>query len=46
MSDVRFSDLEMGLSSFDDHVVSKATFVPTPYKAWNILCSLTRKDEQ
>ena len=46
MSEVRSSDLEMGLSSSDDRMVSKATSVSTPYKAWNILCSLTRKDKQ
>ena len=33
MSEVRSSDLETGLSSSDDRVVSKATFVSTPYKA-------------
>ena len=33
MSEVRSSDLEMGLSSSDDRVVSKATSVSTPYKA-------------
>ena len=46
MSEVRSSDLEMGLSSFDDCVVLKATFISTPYKAWNISCSLTGKDKQ
>ena len=40
MSKVRSSDLEMGLSSSDDRVVSKATSVSTPYKAWKISCSL------
>jgi len=43
---VRSSDLETGLSSSYDHVISKATFVSSPYKAWTISCSLTRKDEQ
>ena len=33
MSEVRSSDLEMGLSSSDERVVSKATSVSTPYKA-------------
>jgi len=33
MSEVRSSDLEIGLSSSDDHVVSKATSVSTLYKA-------------
>ena len=46
MSEVRSSDLETGLSTSDDHVVSEATSVSTPYKAWNISCSLMRKDEQ
>ncbi|KAL0013068.1 hypothetical protein SO802_000137 [Lithocarpus litseifolius] len=46
MSEVRSSDLETGLSSSDDCMISKATSLSTPYKAWNISCSLTRKDEQ
>ena len=46
MSKVGSSDLETGLSLFDDLVVLEATFMSTPYKAWNILCSLTRKDQQ
>nr|POE75428.1 hypothetical protein CFP56_50683 [Quercus suber] len=46
MSDARSSDLEMGLSLFDDHVISKATSVSTPYKAWTILCSFMGKEEQ
>ena len=46
MSEVRSSDLELGLFSYDDRVVSGATSVSNPYKAWNILCSLTRKDKQ
>ena len=33
MSKVRSSDLETGLSSSDDHVVSEAISVSTPYKA-------------
>ena len=33
MSKVRSSDLETGLSSSDDRVVSKATYVSIPYKA-------------
>ena len=45
MSEVRSSDLETRLSSFDDRVVSEATFVSTPYKAWTVSCSLTGKDE-
>ena len=46
MFEVGSSDLETGLSSSDDHVVPEATSVSTPYKAWNISCSLTGKDEQ
>ena len=46
MSEVRSSDLEMGLSSFDDRVISEATSLSTLYKAWTISCSLTGKDEQ
>ena len=33
MSEVRSSDVETRLSSSDDRVVSRATFVSTPYKA-------------
>ena len=46
MSEVRSSDLEMGLSSSDDHVILEATSVSTPYKAWTVSCSLMGKDEQ
>ena len=46
MSEVRSSDLETGLSSSDDRVVSKATSISTPYKAWNSSCSLSKKDEK
>ena len=46
MSEVRSSDLETGLSSSNDRVISKATFVSSLYKAWTISCSLTGKDEQ
>ena len=46
MSEVRSSDLEMGLSLSDDCVVSEATSVSSPYKAWNISCSLSEKDEK
>ena len=45
MFEVRSSDLEMRLSLYDDHVISEATSVSTPYKAWTISCSLTKKDE-
>ena len=46
MSEVRSSDLKMGLSSSDDHVILEATSVSTPYKAWTVSCSLKGKDEQ
>ena len=46
MSEVRSSDLEIGLSLSDNHVISEATSSSTPYRAWNISCSLTGKDEQ
>ena len=46
MSEVRSSDLEMGLSSPNDRMISEATSISTPYKAWTISCSFTRKDEQ
>ena len=46
MSEVRSSDLEIGLSSSDDRVIVEATSVSTPYKVWNIPCSLKGKDEQ
>ena len=46
MSEVRSSDLEIGLSSFDDRVISEATSPSTLYKAWTISCSLMGKDEQ
>ena len=46
MFEVRSSDLETGLSSSDDCMISKATSVSTPYKAWTISCSLKGKVEQ
>ena len=46
ISKVRSSDLETGLSSSDDRMVSEATSVSTLYKAWNVSCSLTGKDEK
>ena len=46
MFEVRSSDLEMGLSSSDDRVVSEATSASTLYKAWNISCSLSKKYEK
>ena len=46
MFEVRSSELEMGLCSSDDHVISKVTSPSIPYKAWNISCSLKGKDEK
>ena len=46
MSEVRSSDLETGLSSSNDHVISEASSPSIPYKAWNISCSLMGRDEQ
>ena len=46
MSEVRSSDLEMGLSSSNDCVILEAASISTLYKAWNIPYSLTGKDEQ
>lgn len=46
MFEVRSSELETGLSSSDDHVISKVTSPSTPCKAWNILCFLTGKYEK
>ena len=44
--EVRFSELEMGFSSSDNSVIPKVTSPSTPYKAWNISCALSRKDEK
>ena len=46
MFEVRSSERETRLSSSSDHVISEATSPSIPYKDWNILCSLTGKDEQ
>ncbi|KAL0012193.1 hypothetical protein SO802_007301 [Lithocarpus litseifolius] len=46
MSEVRSSEFETRLSSSNDHVIFEVTSPSTPYKAWNILCSLMRKDEK
>ena len=46
MFEVRSSDLETGLSSFNDRVILEATSPSTPYKAWNISRSFTGKDEK
>ena len=44
--EVRFSELEMELSSSDDRVIPKVTSPSTHYKAWNIPCALSRKYEK
>ena len=44
--EVRSSELEMGLSLFDDRVIPEVTSPSTPYKAWNIPCALSEKDEK
>ena len=44
--EVRSSELEMGLSSSDGRVIPTVTSPSTPYKAWNILCALSRKDKK
>ena len=44
--EVRSSELEMGLSSPDDREVPEVTSPSTPYKAWNIQCALSGKDEK
>ena len=44
--EVRSSELETGLSSSNDRVVPEVTSPFTPYKAWNIPCALSRKDEK
>ena len=44
--EVRFSELETGLSLSDDRVIPKFTSPSTPYKAWNIPCALLGKDEK
>ena len=44
--EIRSTELETGLSSFDDRVIPEVTSPSTPYKAWNILCTLLEKDEK
>ena len=46
MSKVRSSDLDTGLSSFDDRMIPEVTSPSTLYKAWNIPCALSGKDEK
>ena len=43
MSEVRSSDLETGLSSSDNCVISKATSISTPYNSLEYLMFLYRK---
>ncbi|KAK9988662.1 hypothetical protein SO802_028901 [Lithocarpus litseifolius] len=44
--EVRSSELETGLSSFDDCEVLEVTSPSTPNKAWNIQCALLERDEK
>ena len=44
--EVRSSELETGLSSSDDRVSPEVTSPSTPYKAWNVPCALSGKDEK
>ena len=44
--EVRSSELETRLSSFDNHEIPEVTSSSTPYKAWNIQCALSEKDEK
>ena len=44
--EVRSSELKTGLSSSDDSVIPEVTSPSTPYKAWNISCALSGKDEK
>ena len=44
--EVRSSEFETGLSSSDDCVIPEVTSSSTPYKAWNIQCALSEKDEK
>ena len=46
MFEVRSSDQEMGLPSSNDRVILEASSPSTPYKASNISCSFTGRDEQ
>ena len=44
--EVRSSELETRLPSFDDRVIPEVTSPSTLYKAWNIPCTLLEKDEK
>lgn len=41
----RSSELETGLSLFEDHGALEVTSISTPYKAWDICYALKEKDE-
>ena len=41
--EVRSSELETGLSSFEDHGILEVTSPSTPHRAWGICCSLREK---
>ena len=43
--EVRSSELETSLSSYEDHGALKVTSPSTPYKAWDICSALKGKDE-
>ena len=44
--EVRSSELEAGLSSSDNREIHEVSSLSTPYKAWNIQCALSEKDEK
>ena len=44
--EVRSSELEMGLSWFDNCEIPEVTSPSTTYKAWDIQCALSKKDEK
>ena len=43
---VRSSELEIGLSSFEDRGALKVTSLSTLHKVWDIRCALKEKDEK
>ena len=43
--EVRSSELETGLSSFEDHRTLKVTSLSTPCKAWDVCYALKEKDK-
>ena len=44
--EVRFSELETRLSLSDNREILEVSSPSTPYKAWNIQCALSEKDEK